>query len=165
VAGFELATEDEGWEGEFLFWEAERGAKEDLGWPAPGQGHEAHTFFEVAIAGQQFQSCLDEGLRIQGDQVGLVLVDALVVSGIDSAGFLWIEQRRRRLSRTGAEQPEKSRHRRRQGRGRGISCGQGTRVWYRRARLPGPVVPARRPGARRFVPIAGFQSAPALLLG
>jgi hypothetical protein len=24
VAGFELATEDEGWEGEFLFWEAER---------------------------------------------------------------------------------------------------------------------------------------------
>jgi hypothetical protein len=26
-------------------------------------------------------------------------------------------------------------------------------------------VPARRPGARRFVPIAGFQSAPALLLG
>ena len=71
--------------GEFLFWEAERGAKE--GWPAPGEGHEAHTFFEVAIAGQQFQSCLDEGLRIQGNQVGLVLVDALVVNGIDSASF------------------------------------------------------------------------------
>jgi hypothetical protein len=31
VAGFELATEDEGGEGEFLFWQAERGAKEDLG--------------------------------------------------------------------------------------------------------------------------------------
>jgi hypothetical protein len=30
VAGFELATEDEGGEGEFLFWEAERGAKEIL---------------------------------------------------------------------------------------------------------------------------------------
>jgi hypothetical protein len=26
VAGFELATEDEGGEGEFLFWQAERGA-------------------------------------------------------------------------------------------------------------------------------------------
>ncbi len=36
VAGFELATEDEGWEGEFLFWQAERGAKEYLGRPAPG---------------------------------------------------------------------------------------------------------------------------------
>jgi hypothetical protein len=32
---------------------------------------------------------LDEGLRIQRDQVGLVLVDALLVRGIDSAGFLW----------------------------------------------------------------------------
>ena len=32
LAGFELALEDEGWEGEFLFWEA----KEDSGWPAPG---------------------------------------------------------------------------------------------------------------------------------
>jgi hypothetical protein len=91
VAGFELATEDEGWEGEFLFWEAERGAKEDLGRPAPGQGHEGHAFFQIAVAGQQRECCLDEGLRIQGNQVGLVLVDALVVSGIDSAGFLWIE--------------------------------------------------------------------------
>jgi hypothetical protein len=32
LAGFELALEDEGWEGEFLFWEA----KEDSSWPAPG---------------------------------------------------------------------------------------------------------------------------------
>ncbi len=31
-------------EGEFLFWQAERGTKENLGRPAPGQGHEAHTF-------------------------------------------------------------------------------------------------------------------------
>ena len=75
--------------GEFLFWQAERGAKEDLGRPAPGEGHEAHSFFEVALAGQEVQSCLDEGLRIQGNQIGLVLVDALVVSGIDSASFLW----------------------------------------------------------------------------
>jgi hypothetical protein len=100
VAGFELATEDEGGIGEFLFWEAERGAKEDLGRPAPGQGHEAHTFFEVAIAGQQVQSCLDEGLRIQRDQVGLVLVDALVVSGIDSGFPLDRERGRRNAGRS-----------------------------------------------------------------
>ena len=34
---------------------------------------------------------MDEGLRIQRDEVGLVLVDALVVSRIDRAGFFWIE--------------------------------------------------------------------------
>jgi hypothetical protein len=45
---------------------AEGSAKEDLGGPAPGQGHEAHAFLEVAVAGQQFESRLDEGLRIQG---------------------------------------------------------------------------------------------------
>jgi hypothetical protein len=43
-------------------------AKEDLGGPAPGQGHEAHAFLEVAVAGQQFESRLDEGLRIQGGE-------------------------------------------------------------------------------------------------
>jgi len=30
---------------EFLSWQAELGAKEDLGWPAPGQSHQAHAFF------------------------------------------------------------------------------------------------------------------------
>jgi len=35
VAGFELATEDEGWEGEFLFWQAERGASPCLTLFAP----------------------------------------------------------------------------------------------------------------------------------
>ena len=38
--------------------------KEDLGRPAPGQGHEAHAFLEVAVAGQEFESRLDESLRI-----------------------------------------------------------------------------------------------------
>ena len=75
--------------GDDLFWEAERGAKEDLGRPAPGQGHEAHAFFQIAVAGQEVESFLDEGLPIQRDQVGLVLVDALVVSGIERAGFFW----------------------------------------------------------------------------
>ena len=42
--------------------EAEGGAKEDLGRPAPGQGHEAHAFLEVAVAGEEFESRLDEGL-------------------------------------------------------------------------------------------------------
>jgi len=52
VTGFELAVEDNGGIGEFLSWQAELGAKENLGRPAPGQGHEAHAFFEVAVAGQ-----------------------------------------------------------------------------------------------------------------
>ena len=80
MPGFELAIEDDGGEGEFLFWEAELGAKENLGRPAPGERHEAHAFFEVAVACQQGQSFLDEGLRIKWDEVGLVPVDALVVS-------------------------------------------------------------------------------------
>ena len=46
VTGFELAVEDNGGIGEFLSWQAELGAKEDLGLPAPGQSHEAHAFFE-----------------------------------------------------------------------------------------------------------------------
>jgi hypothetical protein len=34
LPGFELAIEDNGGIGEFLSWQAELGAKEDLGWPA-----------------------------------------------------------------------------------------------------------------------------------
>lgn len=41
LTGFELAVEDEGGIGEFLFGQAELGAKEYLGRPAPGQSHEA----------------------------------------------------------------------------------------------------------------------------
>jgi hypothetical protein len=41
VAGFELAFEDNGGIGEFLSWQAELGAKEYFGCPAPGQSHEA----------------------------------------------------------------------------------------------------------------------------
>jgi hypothetical protein len=92
MAGFELAVEDEGGEGELLFWESERGAEEDFGRPAPGQGHEAHAFFEVAVAGQKLESFLDKGLWIQRDEAGLVLLDALVVSGIDGPGFSWFER-------------------------------------------------------------------------
>jgi hypothetical protein len=55
--------EDEGGIGEFFSREAEGGAKEDLGRPAPGEGHEAHAFLEVAVAGEEFESGLDEGLR------------------------------------------------------------------------------------------------------
>jgi hypothetical protein len=52
--------------------ETEGGAKEDLGRPAPGKGHEAHAFFEVAVAGQEFESFFDEGFWIQGNEIGLV---------------------------------------------------------------------------------------------
>jgi hypothetical protein len=50
--------EDEGGIGEFFSREAEGGAKEDLGRPAPGEGHEAHAFLEVAVAGEEFESRL-----------------------------------------------------------------------------------------------------------
>ena len=93
LPGFELAVEDEGGIGEFFRRETEGGAKEDLGRPAPGQGHEAHAFLEVAVAGQQFESRLDEGFGIERDEIGLVTVDALVVSGVERAGFFWIERK------------------------------------------------------------------------
>jgi hypothetical protein len=92
LAGFELAVKEEGGIRELFPREAEGGAKEDLGRPAPGQGHEAHAFLEVAVASEEFESGLDEGLRIEGDEVGLVTVDALVVGGVERAGFFWIER-------------------------------------------------------------------------
>jgi hypothetical protein len=42
--GFELAIEDDGEIGEFLSWQAELGAKEDLGWPAPGESQRDQTW-------------------------------------------------------------------------------------------------------------------------
>jgi hypothetical protein len=63
LPGFELAVEDNGWIGEFFPREAKGGAKEDLGRPAPGEGHDAHAFLEVAVASEEFESGLDEGLR------------------------------------------------------------------------------------------------------
>jgi hypothetical protein len=62
LAGFELAVEEEGGIRELFPREAEGGAKEDLGRPAAGEGHEAHAFLEVAVAGEEFESGLDEGL-------------------------------------------------------------------------------------------------------
>jgi hypothetical protein len=88
---FQLAVGEEGVIGESFSREAEGGVKEDLGRPAPGQRHEAHAFLEVAVAGEEFESGLDEGLRIERDEVGLVAVNALVVSGVERAGFFWIE--------------------------------------------------------------------------
>jgi len=88
MAGFELAVEDECGEGEFLGRQTEVGAKEDFGRPAPGERHQPHPFFEVAAAGQQVDGFFYEGLRVQRDQVGLVLVDALVVGRVERPGFL-----------------------------------------------------------------------------
>jgi hypothetical protein len=85
-----LAVEEEGGIGEFFPREAEGGAKEDLGRPA--QGHEADALLEVAVAGQEFERRLDEGLRIERDEIGLVAVDALVVSGVERAGFFRFER-------------------------------------------------------------------------
>jgi hypothetical protein len=54
-------------------------------------GHDAHAFLEVAVAGQEFKSRLDEGFWIERDEIGLVAVDALVVSGVERAGFFRFE--------------------------------------------------------------------------
>jgi hypothetical protein len=66
---FQLAVEEEGGIRELFPREAEGGAKDR---PAPGEGHEAHAFLEVAVAGQEFESRLDESLRIERDEIGLV---------------------------------------------------------------------------------------------
>jgi hypothetical protein len=47
LAGFELAVEEESGIGELFRRETEGGAKEDLGSPAAGEGHEAQAFLEV----------------------------------------------------------------------------------------------------------------------
>src|SRR5262249_47198668 len=69
-------------------WSPLGGAKEDPGRPASGERHERHTFFEVAVAAKKIDGFPDEGLRVQRDEVRLVLVDALVVNGIDGPRFL-----------------------------------------------------------------------------
>jgi hypothetical protein len=81
---FELAIEDEGGEGEFLGRQAEIGAKEDLSRPTPGERHQAHAFFEAAVAGQEVESFFYEGLRVVVwvSSVGL----AVVVCGTSLAG-------------------------------------------------------------------------------
>jgi hypothetical protein len=58
----------------------------------PVRAIQAHALFEVAVAGQEVESRLDEGLRIERDEIGLVAVDALVVSGVERAGFFWLER-------------------------------------------------------------------------
>ena len=94
-----MAVEEEGGIGEFFSREAEGSAKEDFGRPAPGQGHEAHAFLEIAVARQEFESRLDESLRIERDEVGLVVVDALVVSG--RSGLAVLSYRRTKNSHSG----------------------------------------------------------------
>jgi hypothetical protein len=91
-----LAVEEDGWIGEFFPREAEGGAKEDLGRPAPGQGHEAHAFLEVAVAGEEFESGLDEGFR---DPSGMRLDWSWWMrswgSGVPARGFLPVRARAR----------------------------------------------------------------------
>ena len=87
---------------------AEGSAKEDLGGPTPGQGHEAHAFLEVAVAGQQFESRLDEGLRIQGVRLdcrggcaggrrrsgrGFLLVQREIAEALIGTHFSWYLER------------------------------------------------------------------------
>jgi len=59
MAGFELAIEDDGGIGEFLFFgRLNLALKKVSAGPVPGQGHEGHAFFQIAVAGQQRERCL-----------------------------------------------------------------------------------------------------------
>jgi hypothetical protein len=85
---FHLAVEEEGGIGESFSREAEGGAKEGSRQASrPVRAIQAHAFLEVTVAGEEFESGLDEGLRTEGDEIGLVAVDALVVGGVEGAGF------------------------------------------------------------------------------
>ena len=64
------------------------GAKEDLGRPASGEGHDCHAQSGVAPGFQQLCGGGDEGLRVEGDQIGLLLVDLLVVGAFELVCFL-----------------------------------------------------------------------------
>jgi hypothetical protein len=93
VPGFELAIEDNGGRGEFLFGKAELGAKENLGGPAPGQSHKGPCLFQVAAAGQEGESFLDEVLRNEWNKVVFVPAYALAVGRARPRCFnaAWIE--------------------------------------------------------------------------
>jgi hypothetical protein len=81
VTGFELAGENQGREGLLLlFWQGELCAEKDLGRPASGECHERHAQGGVALRLEEVCGGSDEGLRIERDQIGLVLVDLFLVS-------------------------------------------------------------------------------------
>jgi len=75
--------------GSFLGGKLKLALKKIFGRPAPGERHQAHALFEVAAAGQEVESLFYEGLRVQWDQVGLVLVDALS-GGLSRVGVVMI---------------------------------------------------------------------------
>ena len=73
---------------ELLFWQAELCAEEDFGRPASGECHERHAEGGVTLRLEKVSGGGDEGLRVEGDQIGLVLVDLFLVGGVDSRCFL-----------------------------------------------------------------------------
>jgi hypothetical protein len=48
---------------------------------------QANAFLEVVVAGWEFETLSDEGFGIHGNEIGLVAVDALVVSGAGRLDF------------------------------------------------------------------------------
>jgi hypothetical protein len=90
VAGFELALEDEGWEGELFFWEGELGAIKDLGW-------ERRILIDFALteALESFQSVVAPGSV--SFEIGVERGDALQEC-FDAMPDAWGRQEGSRLS-------------------------------------------------------------------
>ena len=88
-----MAVEEEGGIGElFSRGRLKEALKKISAGLRPVRAIQAHAFLEVAVAGQEFESLLDEGFWIERNEIGLVAVNALVVSGVERAGFFWIER-------------------------------------------------------------------------
>jgi hypothetical protein len=59
--------------------------------PAAGEGHERHAQSGEALGAQEVSGCGDEGLRIEGDQIGLLLVDPGLIGAFELVCFLRCE--------------------------------------------------------------------------
>ena len=85
---FSWPPEDHGWEGELLGEGRKGGAKEDFGRPAAGHCHESHAQGNEALGSQELFGCCDKFFGIQGEEIGLILVNLGLVSSVDGPGFL-----------------------------------------------------------------------------
>ena len=86
--GFKLAAEDYSREREFDGSGGKRGAKEDFGRPAAGDGHEPHAQGNEALGSQELFGRRDEFFGVQGNQIGLIFMDLGLVSGVNGPSFL-----------------------------------------------------------------------------
>jgi hypothetical protein len=85
LTGFELAIEDGGRIGECFPRELNLALKKISAGLRPVRAMRVNASFQVAVDGEEFESFFDESLRIERDEIGLVVVNTLVVGGVQSA--------------------------------------------------------------------------------